>query len=301
MAVLWILVMVGAVGVAFQTDARAERRAAANARSALSARWAARAGLHRTLYTLDSVLQRGRAPGPDAGAVLPAFDLAWGRVSARSITLDARARLNLNLADDAQLRRVFVASGLGPSASQTLAAAVIDWRDADGIRSPGGAEAAEYAALRPPSAPKNALFDAVEELRDVFGVTPSVYERVAPNLTVSGDGRINVNAASVAVLTALPGIDADGARDIVARRRAFPLRNPFDLIAALPRASRDAAQSTVADLADRVAFGPRALDIVVTAQVEHSPVGITLWAQLEASGGTVWRVVRVVERYGAPD
>jgi general secretion pathway protein K len=50
------------------------------------------------------------------------------------------------------------------------------------------------------------FFD-VAQLRDIEGLTPEIYDAIAPFLTVySGDGRINPQAASEEVLASIPGI-----------------------------------------------------------------------------------------------
>ena len=58
-----------------------------------------------------------------------------------------------------------------PRITPELAAAIIDWRDADSDVSPGGAEGETYGRLRPPYLCKNAPFDSVDELRLVSGAT----------------------------------------------------------------------------------------------------------------------------------
>lgn len=58
-----------------------------------------------------------------------------------------------------------------PRMTPELAAAIIDWRDADDQVTAGGAEAETYALRRPPYYCKNAPFDSVEELRLVAGAT----------------------------------------------------------------------------------------------------------------------------------
>ncbi len=153
----------------------------------------------------------------------------------------------------------------------------------------------EYAALQPPSRPKNAQFDAVDELRHVFGVTPRVYRGVAPYLTVSGDGRVNVNTAPAPVLNTLPGVDAAAAAVIVARRRSEPYRNPYELLASLPRHAQEWIQTDMARLIDRVAFSPREIEIVATTVVAGSPIGARLRAVVHLQGGSKWRIVKLVE------
>ena len=299
-AVLWILVLVGAIAGALLADARAERRGAANARATTQARWAARAGLARALYQVDTTLTRsatGFALGVDSTA-LPFVEFAVAGVAVRVVALDARARVNLNLADAAQLRRLLVALGVDSKEGSSLANAVLDWRDSDQVRRPNGAEVGDYGALRPPSRPKDAPFDRVDELATVLGMTPSIYHRAASHLTVAGDGRVNANSAPAPVLLTLPGMDAAAAAVVVSRRQKGPYRNVFELVASLPREAQERIQAEMGTFTDRVAFGPREIEIVVTARAPGTPVGASLAARVELSGGSTWSVLQVNELSG---
>jgi len=295
-AVLWMLVAVGAVGIAFQAAARAERRAVVNARDGVRARWAAQAGLARVLYALDSTLARGRM-GLDGGAplgmALPPVQFRLNEIAVHARTYDARARVNLNLADERQLVQLFGLLGLGRSQAASLSAAVLDWRDPDAVVRRGGGEAGTYAARRPPSRPRNGPFTAVEELRGVLGVTPEVYALVAPYVTVVGDGRINVNAASAVVLATLPLLDQAAAAAIVARRGTNRFRNAFEVLAALPRQVRERIEADPVSVLDRIALSPRELEIEVTAR-DGGPSGAGgLRAMVVLAGGAAVTVAKV--------
>ena len=156
-AVLWILVVMGVVGVAFQVGARAERRAVANARADSRNRWAGRAGLALALRQIDNMLhQSGAAFGLQASGdtVFPPIEFSLDGLTVSAVVLDARARVNLNLADGRQLAALAESVGLSSATAAVLAASVLDWRDTDGLRRTNGAEARDYASLRPPSDPR---------------------------------------------------------------------------------------------------------------------------------------------------
>lgn len=61
-----------------------------------------------------------------------------------------------------------------PRMTPELAAAIVDWRDANEDLTAGGAEADAYALLRPPYYCKNAPFDSLDELRLVSGATMEI-------------------------------------------------------------------------------------------------------------------------------
>jgi len=73
-------------------------------------------------------------------------------------------KLNINTADYDALMKL-------PNMTDDVAAAIVDWRDADSTISPGGAESEYYGSLPDPYNCKNAPFESVEELLLVRGVT----------------------------------------------------------------------------------------------------------------------------------
>lgn len=80
---------------------------------------------------------------------------------------DEESRLNVNVAATNELLQL-------PGMTPVVAAAIVDWRDADNDVSPGGAEAPYYASLQPPRQPRNGSFETVRELLMVRGVTSSL-------------------------------------------------------------------------------------------------------------------------------
>lgn len=298
-AVLWMLVAVGTAAVVFQDAARAERRTVANVKAGARARWAARAALARTLATLDGALGRSGAAVSiiETGeAVLPAADLALNRVHTRTEVRDARARLNLNSAEKDELERLFAALGLATEGS-ALADRILDWRDPDELRRPLGAERADYERLRTLARPADGPLEDADELRDVLGVTSETYGRVRPYVAAAGDGRVNVNAAAVPVLATLPGLDLEAAGAVAARRAsAGAYRNPFDLLAALPADVRERVQADLGAFIDRVAFGPRDIEILVTAADPAGPITASHRARVRLVGGSVWSLEEWIER-----
>lgn len=88
---------------------------------------------------------------------------------------------------------------------EELIANLADWTDADDMRLyQGGNEDALYSRLDEPYRPKNAPFDTRDEIRLVDGWhRDGVWERVGRELTIYGEGKVNVNTASESVLKGL--------------------------------------------------------------------------------------------------
>jgi len=113
-----------------------------------------------------------------------------------------------NAADDGQLAvfRAFLTK-MGIDAS--LADAFVDWLDNDETPRVGGAESSYYMSLPRPYMAKNDLFDTLEEILLVRGVTREIYDRIRPFVTIRSSGKVNLNTAPREVLVALSaGTDA---------------------------------------------------------------------------------------------
>jgi len=123
---------------------------------------------------------------------------------------DDQGRINLNALHSGNYKvfaQLLVVLGYNTADADQLAAAVVDWIDADDTVSLNGlgAENEFYKndGRRYPC--KNALFDSVEELSLLRGVSPELLSRVRDYLTVfprGGGLQINFDTASLTVLRA---------------------------------------------------------------------------------------------------
>jgi general secretion pathway protein K len=97
--------------------------------------------------------------------------------------------------------------------------AIIDWRDRDNLRRLHGAEDDDYRSADLPYGAKDALFTNVEELVQVMGMTPPLYRRLAPLVTVySRQAKVNPAVAPQEVLLALPEMTENQVQDLLQER-----------------------------------------------------------------------------------
>lgn len=295
MAVLWALVLTAALAAELHTGVRADQRVTANARASARARWAARAGFARMSEALRSKLAVSAATGALVlrdTLVVPAQEFEVDRVHVRATVVDARSKLSLNTATPDELRALFAAVGYGPEDAARLALAVDRWRS----EHLPAFENAPADSLRERFRPPRGAFASVEELQGVPGVSRAAYASASPHLTVSSDGRINLNTAPVPVLLTLPGIEDEGARALVERRRESPFLSPYEVLGALPRFRREEAQARLPELIARTAFVPREAEVRVTARQPGTAVGSTIRAVAVMPGGPRVPILGVVER-----
>lgn len=211
LAVLWVMVGASAVGLGLALEARHAALAAHNRRALIVARWAAEDCLNRSEAIVDDALHRA--------ASAPADSVVWATLDKLSpyapddttfvadTTCDATLRpagttIDVNTADDTTLTRLFVAAGFPVAQADSLADAILDWRDPDQVPRPLGAEAEWYRAHnRMP--PRDGPFADARELYRVRGL-----EHVAGLDSLLGvdSDRVVIDRAPFAVVAALPGI-----------------------------------------------------------------------------------------------
>ncbi|HVE48754.1 MAG TPA: hypothetical protein VNG69_03945 [Casimicrobiaceae bacterium] len=213
--VLWLTVLLTVVGTAFATSMRSEALASRNAASLAQARAIADGAIERVAFellrprTLDSWK-------PD-GATHRWKD---GDTEIIASARDESSKIDLNTAAEPLLRGLFVnVGGLDDAQASAIVDAIVDWRDADDLRRPNGAEAADYRSANSQYLPTNSGFETVGELSRVLGMTPTLYARVVPALTVySRQVGANPLTANRETLLAFPPSTPELVDDYIARR-----------------------------------------------------------------------------------
>jgi general secretion pathway protein K len=149
------------------------------------------------------------------------YEWRFDGVPVRVEMRDESAKIDINTANDLLLRGLFLSVGLPDDEAASLVDAVLDWRDADSLKRPNGAEEADYRAAGLAYKPANAPFQAIEEIQLVLGMRPEIYRRIAPLITVfSRQTGVNPQLATREVLMAIPGLTSDVVDDYITRREA---------------------------------------------------------------------------------
>lgn len=202
--VLWVMTLLAVIAGNFAFSMRGEAQIARNLLSSARAKTHADAGVQLAWFELmkpPAEPQRWRANGVAHEFMM---DGALVRVS----VLDESGKIDLNTAPDALLKGLFKSAGLSDEASSTLLNTVLDWRSPGNLRRLNGAKEEQYRAAGKNYGPPNAPFETVDELQRVLGMSPDLYGRLAPALTVySRQPGINPVFASREVLLAIPGIN----------------------------------------------------------------------------------------------
>lgn len=216
MTALWLVVAIAAVALEFSLDAR-ERRVLGMDTSERGVERAAAAGALAEVHArLDYALRVATANA--RAAILRSSDpwldvdsLYSGQIKVDSTIVDVRAqdlgtKININTMTEAELHTFFTFVLRDATVADALSEAMLDWRDADDLPRPRGAEKDNYIKASRLALPQNGPFREVEDLLDVIGMTPEIYATVSPYMTTRGNGFINLNTAPAAVLRVLPGM-----------------------------------------------------------------------------------------------
>ncbi len=216
--VLWLLVLVSAIAVSMSGSTRVESRLAFNLAEEARARYLAQAGVNHAILTLlDPQAPRHRVMD---GSAVRSLDLFGATVTVRF--RDECGKVDLNTAWGGLVKGLLKGQG----DEQAVAQAILDWRDPDTVRRPRGAEDKDYAQDGLPYGARDGLFETIEELQQVRGISEGTYQRLAPDITVDClAAGIDPLAASPAVLAAIPGVDRGSVEAFLRARQEAMIRD----------------------------------------------------------------------------
>lgn len=211
--VLWAVVLLMTIGASFAFGVRMDTRMVANLGDAARSEALAEAGVYRGIVAL--LAPTGESGIGEAGRIA---DLDFPEGVVRIRVQSEMGKVDLNAAQHDLLRGLF-AVHVDDEVADALAGAVTDWRDEDKLKSTNGAEDRDYRAEGYPYGAADASFQSIEELQQVMGMTPELYQQVSGGLTVHSRRRtIDPATATREALLALPGIAEEQVDEFLATR-----------------------------------------------------------------------------------
>ncbi len=218
--VLGLVIFLTLIALPFSESQRVSTQVTSNTLGAAVAQAAADGAVNRMVYELA----RPRASDVQAALVQWKADglvHAWAE-NGMQIAVNAKnetAKIDLNFASEPLLKKVFTSSGATDEEADAIVAAIKDWTDADNLKRPNGAEADDYKTAGKKALPTNDFFVAIEELQNVMGMSPKLYNAVAPVLTIMGRSPgIDPQTATMAVLSLVPDLDLGLAQTWIEQR-----------------------------------------------------------------------------------
>ncbi len=317
--VLWAIGLLSVLVVSMTFDAHVESRITLWLRNRTKAQALTRSGMEiAELLLIKSDAMRQNRDMEEDRWYEPAKSLSEGlavrnfkdALGDGTITVDIvpePARRNVNrLQTDEDWERILDVGGITEDLGlwPVLIDSFMDWLDRDDIPRMHGAETEDYyALLDPPYRAKNGPLDTVEELLLIRGFNRAILfggvlnpddseeDRIVVSgihdlLTVYGDGKVNVNAASRRVLMTLPGVDEFVAEAVLAERQGWTDEKGEQI---------DTSFESLADFFDRVPEADRAtLQKHVTT---HSQIfRITATGDVHGTVSRVWCIAQYVNR-----
>jgi len=210
-SVLWLLALLTLVMLVLLTAVRLDVRATGQLIGHAEAEALADGLMRLVALRLGD---RERRPLTDAGLARNGTPMRCehGDATVAIAVTDVGGLVDLNAASARLLEWLLRGLDVAPEKATALAAAIVDFRDADDVPSINGAESAAYRAAGLGHGPKNALFETVTELDQVLGMDPALLDRLRAVATVhSRQPGIDPSLAPREVLSAAAASRTDGA------------------------------------------------------------------------------------------
>jgi general secretion pathway protein K len=200
--VLWIAALLAVIAASLVSGGRAETRLARNLVENAKAEALADGGVQRAVLGLLAV-------DPDQGwrGRSAPHRLAFGDGEVLVSIADEDGKVDLNAAPLELLIGLLRQLGLDADAAEAMAERIIDFRDPDHDPQGQGVEDPQHGAAGRPTGARDRPFAAESELLGVLGMTPELYRRLRPFITVfSGAEGVDPIHAARPVLAAIPGM-----------------------------------------------------------------------------------------------
>jgi general secretion pathway protein K len=262
-SVLWGLGLLAAISLSLLWNGNTSYSLVHNGLEAASINATAEAAVNRAVAALFDPRpeRRWRTDG-----VAQSFE--FGGTLMKVSIQDELGRIDLNQAEAPMFVGLLQSAGLDLNSAASLADKMLDWRTATPLKHLNGAKEPEYRASESAYRPRNGPFQSVDELLLVMDMTPALFRRIEPALTVySGRQFIDPQVAPREALLALPSMTPDKIESALAARgsqqpavdrsagdgtaslrgRAFTVRTEF------PKSNRAIAYEAVVRLTDNPA------------------------------------------------
>jgi general secretion pathway protein K len=217
-SVLWALGLLIAIALSLLSNSTTAYSLAQNGLESAEISATVEAGVNRAVTGLldQRAEQRWRADGEPRSF---AFDGLTIKVSIQ----DESGKIDINQADVSLIVSLLQSVDLDPGSASELADKIVDWRTATLLKHLNGAKERDYSLAGSTYHPRNGPFQSVDELLLVMDMTPALFRRIEPAVTVySGHQHVDPLVAPREVLRALPNMTPDSVDAALANRAAQP-------------------------------------------------------------------------------
>jgi len=177
--VLWFVVVLSVLVTGVARSARLNSRLSQGQYEQVRLSWAAKGGIEKSIAILGNDLT---ASDSQLDEWYQPHSLAMSQCDISLKIRDESSKLNVNVATLAQLKSF-------TNIDDSIAGAIIDWRDSDGKVHSGGAESAYYSELEPPYRIRNGHIRTIRELLLVKDISKEILFGEDTNL----NGKLDAN------------------------------------------------------------------------------------------------------------
>ncbi len=312
---LWLIVAIAAVALEFSLQTKERRLVAMNIAERGQALAASNAGIETTRARVARLLNSAANGQTGSQGTIDMMDPLYYADSLFTdsidlgsqiggytmIVRDAGSMLGLANLSERQLRELFIAAGADYAAAEKIAQSVLDWTDFDSDPRAQGAERDAYVQAGMLVLPTNSMLKSVSELRDVMGMTPDLYARVADYLMpLSRTNTLNVNKAPEVLLRTLPGFTPDVVNAVLTQRYSgVPIRSIQDLQRLAPGLRTDLAEPGEVPLSGLVTFTTQSIVVRSTGWGPNKQAKVTYEALLtsQQTPGQQQQSINVMQRW----
>jgi general secretion pathway protein K len=204
---------------------------------------------------------------------------------------DEGGRIDIGKAPVEVLVSMFRSVGVPETAAGTVARRIVERRSPNNAQSP--ANEGRQSNQAPQLSSTNQPFADLGQLHSVPGMEPEWIEAIAPLTTVFGDQTINPLTAPLAVIAALPGVDAQRAAAFV-RARGNSASDADQLVRLLGvaqqylavKSQRVASVDLTAELAS--GYTTTAHAVIVVLPQDSQPYRVLIWTQMPYAKASIW-------------
>lgn len=220
--VLWMLSLLSILAVTYSSIMRTETMLTSNLVHGAKAKALAEAGIWQGITELLKPFNE-RIWLTDGS--INSFQFNNNKVNVR--LFDETGKIDLNLAKPELIRALFESIDIiNNEKVEALSDAVKDWRDRDSLTRLYGAEDEDYERQGYSYGAKDGLFNTIDEIQQVIGMTSTIYKRIKPLITIySRRADVDKQVASREVLMILPDMTATSINELIERREQMPSAN----------------------------------------------------------------------------
>jgi general secretion pathway protein K len=212
--VLWLVVLLSVLATGHARNVHTETGLVSRQIETAQARALAEAGAQRAILDLMS----GAARQWPANGTVNSFKFDGQDISIA--IRDATGLIDLNSASS-ELLNVLISTAVPDQATrQRIVDAILDWRDRDSVTHLYGAEDDDYRSAGLTWSARDDAFASIDELLYVIGMTPDIFDRISPYLTIYSErSSVDLEYASPFLISALTGREIEAVQDRAAPRK----------------------------------------------------------------------------------